>query len=38
MSNPEAFTRTDPDLSDVLAELGRREPIFHTGIRDIGGS
>ena len=30
MSNPEAFTPTDPYVSDVLTELRRREPIFHT--------
>jgi hypothetical protein len=30
MSNPEVFTRIDPDLADVLEELRRREPIFHT--------
>jgi hypothetical protein len=30
MSNSEFFARTDPALSDVLNELLRREPIFHT--------
>jgi len=30
MSNPEGFTQVDPDLTQVLEELRRREPIFHT--------
>src|SRR5579875_3765651 len=31
MSNASAFAWTDPELLPVLAELERREPIFHRG-------